>query len=178
MKNEQKKILGLTAAAFLLTAGVCVRPALAYFTTHVSASGGHELQLDFTTTVPKDEVRQWVKYLAVENTGTEACYVRVKAFAGEDIGLTWTADGNWAEGPDGYWYYRELVVPGSTAEGISVKVDKGIREEDFNVIVVQECAPASYGEDGEPLGWEQADWTGKADVVKDGAEAEDRGNEG
>ena len=71
MKNEQKKILGLTAAAFLLTAGVCVRPALAYFTTHVSVSGGHELQLDFTTTVPKEEVRQWVKYLAVENTGTE-----------------------------------------------------------------------------------------------------------
>lgn len=168
--RREKKILGLTAAAFLLAAGACAEPALAYFTTHVSASGGHELRLNFTTTVPKEKVENWEKILSVENTGTQDCWVRVRAFAGEGIGLTWTADGNWTDGGDGYWYCRTPLAPGGTAEGISVKIEKGEREDAFNVIVVQECAPVSYGADGAPAGWEQADWSGKADVVKDGAE--------
>lgn len=174
MKREQKKILSLTAAAFLLVSGACVKPALAYFTTYVSAEGGHELQLDFTTTIPTERVENWEKNLKIENTGSGDCYVRVKAFAGEGISLAWTADEKWSEGPEGYWYLREPLAPGSAAEGISVKIDKGAAEDDFNVIIVQECTPVSYGEDGSPSGWEQADWTGKADVVKDGAR-EDEG---
>lgn len=176
--RREKKILGLTAAAFLLAAGACAEPALAYFTTHVSASGGHELQLNFTTTVPEEEMRPWEKVLSVKNTGTEDCYVRVSAFAGEDIGLNWAADGNWSDGGDGYWYYKSPLAPGDAAEGISVKIDKGDREDAFNVIVVQECALVSYGEDGAPLGWDQADWSGKADAVKGGPKAEDRRDEG
>ena len=177
MKRE-KKTLGLVAAAFFLAAGACTEPALAYFTTHVSAAGGHELELDFTTTVPKEEVSQWVKYLEIENTGNEDCYVRVKAFAGEGIGLQWTADGNWSKGPEDYWYLRTPLSPGSTAGGISVKIDKGAAKDDFNVIVVQECAPVSYGADGKPLGFEETDWAPRAEVKTDSAGAENRGDEG
>lgn len=168
MKRKNQKI-GLAAAAFFLAAGVCVSPAMAYFTTSVSASGGHELQLNFTTTVPEEKVSEWKKQLTVKNTGIEDCYVRVTAFAGEGIELTWTADGNWADGKDGYWYYKSPLAPeseGAEASGISVEIEKGNREDAFNVIVVQECAPVLYGADGTLLGWEDVDWSGKADVVR------------
>lgn len=165
--KRRYRTAGLAAAAFLLTAGVCAGPATAYFTTSVSAEGGHGLQLGFTTTMPDEDFANWTKDLKVRNTGDEDCYIRVTAFAGAQYPLKWTAgsDGKWTEGTDGYWYYREILNPGETAEGISVRIE-GEKEEAFQVIVVQECAPVPFGKDGEVLGWESADWSGKADVVK------------
>jgi len=46
MKRKwNQKTMALAAAALVLTAGVTANRTLAYFTTYVTASGGHELEL-------------------------------------------------------------------------------------------------------------------------------------
>ena len=88
MKRKwNQRTMALAAAALVLTAGVMTNRTLAYFTTYVTASGGHELELGFTTTIPEEEVANWTKDITITNTGGNPCYVRVKAFAGVQFGL-------------------------------------------------------------------------------------------
>ena len=102
MKSHMhKKTAILASAAFLLAAGVSVGTAAAYFTTYATASGGVQINLGFTTTVPEETVSNWTKHVKVTNTGDHECYVRVKAFAGEAYqkGLSYSdEDGKWTPG--------------------------------------------------------------------------------
>ena len=171
MRNDWKKrTLVLAGAALFLTAGVSAGRAMAYFTTYTSASGGATLHLGFTTTVPGEEVSDWTKHVSIQNTGERECYVRARAFAGEvyEAAMTYTDDsGKWSKGDDGYYYYSEILAPGEASEELLIKIDHLDREEDFNVIVVQECTPVLYSEDGQPY----ADWSVLADTEEgEGAE--------
>ena len=67
-KHYNKKILSLAAAALVLTAGVSAGKAMAYFTTYAEASGSAVLNLGTTTTIPDEEVKDWVKHVTIENT--------------------------------------------------------------------------------------------------------------
>ena len=95
------------------------------------------------------------------------CYVRVKVFAGSTVGLSCKGDG-WSQGADGYWYYKDIVTPGASASTLVVSII-GPQDEDaetFNVVVVQECTPVLYDEDGKAY----ADWTLSLDEAgKEGA---------
>lgn len=54
---------------------------------------------------------------------------------------------------DGYWYYSDLVQPGETTGTLNIKIPQELlgdvtEDTELNVIVVQECAPESYDENG------------------------------
>lgn len=162
-KNFNKKNLCLAAAALTLTAGLSVAPAMAYFTTYASAQGGAVISLGSTTIVPEDEVVNMEKRIAVKNTGDYECFARVKVFAGDKYqpGLQFVpdAEGTWSQGEDGYYYCSEVIPAGGTSKTFTVKIDDMESEEDFNIIVVQECTAVLYDEAGKPY----ADWDRIAD---------------
>ena len=166
-KNWNKKYLCLAAAAFTLAAGVSVGGTMAYFTTYTMASGGAEIKLGTTTIVPDEEVVNMEKQIAVKNTGDFDCFVRVKVFAGGKYqpGLKFTPDveGTWSQGDDGYYYWSEIVPKGGISNTFTVKIDDMDSEDDFNVIVVQECTAVLYDENENPY----ADWNRIADSSQD-----------
>lgn len=173
-KHLNKKGLCLAGAALLLAGSVTVGSAMAYFTTYATASGGAQISLGFTETVPREEfpIVDWTKRISVENTGTVDCFVRVKIFAGEKFrehldqnisGESWTK----GQEPDGngyYYYYYDDVVPAgeSTQNQLTAHIDNMESTEDFNVIVVQESTPVLYDADGSPY----ADWNVVLDSVQ------------
>lgn len=167
-KNRNKKMIALTAAALVLSAGAAADKAMAYFTVYTEASGGQELNLGFTTTVPDETVSDWTKEITLTNTGENDSFVRVKALAGSRYGLEYTdaSQGGWSAGADGYYYWQEVLAPGETTGVLQVKIDHSQAQDDFNVIVIQECTPVICDENGSPLSWDQIDWSRQADVVK------------
>lgn len=157
MKRKKSYVFAITLLAVLALVVVTaktVKTSLAYFTTFQTAKGSHELALGAQTTL-HEEIKGMEKHVRIENTGGIDCYVRIKVFAGSTVGLTCTGDG-WSQGTDGYWYYKDIVVPGASASTMVVSIT-GPTDEDietFNVVVVQECTPVLYDEDGKPY----ADW--------------------
>ena len=57
-----------------------------------------------------------------------------------------------------YWYYDDVLPAGKTTEqelNITYKFPEGNdKPEEFNIVVIQECTPVLYKEDGTPY----ADW--------------------
>lgn len=170
-KSFNKKPICLAVAAFTLTAGVSIGSTMAYFTTYATASGGAQISLGSTTITPQDDVVAMEKRIAVENTGDFDCFVRVKVLAGEKYqeGLEFIPDkeGFWSEGEDGYYYYSQ-IVPATDSEDkkkngvsttFSVKINDMGSEDDFNVIVIQECTPVIYDENGMAI----PDWNRQID---------------
>ena len=147
MRKLSKKSLCLAAAALTLTAGISAGTAMAYFTTYAEASGN----------------------VTVKNTGDFACFVRVKALAGEKYqdGLQYSdSDGKWTPGEEGYYYYSEPVAPGESSSVLDIKIDSKDTEDSFNVVVVQESTKVLYNEKNEPY----ADWTQIADTSETAGE--------
>lgn len=155
-KRQINKTLCLALTAAVLAGGISVGPAMAYFTTYTSAAGRQVLNLGFTTTKIHETVSEWTKHIQVENTGDYDCYVRVKLFTGnkykDRLAVT---PGKWTAGEDGYYYYSDVLTPGSLSDELLVKIDHTGLEEDFNVVVVQEYSPVLYDEAGNPY----YDWT-------------------
>ena len=130
---------------------------MAYFTTYSTAGGGVTMNMGFTETIPNEEVDENGKHITITNTGDYDCFVRVKAFA--PVELTYNApDGGWTDGGDGYWYYDEVLPAGETTShelNITYKFPSGDEKpEEFNIVVIEECTPVLYQEDGTPY----ADW--------------------
>ena len=145
-KSFNKKTLCLAGTALLLTAGLSV-------------------DLGMTTTVPDETVDNWTKHVTVQNTGNYDCFVRVRAFAGAQYqdGLTYSGN-NWSLADDGYYYYSQIVEAGtSTEDALDIRIPHENADQDFNVIVVQECAPVIYDESGNPAG----DWDHILDSTQD-----------
>ena len=185
--NRSSKNICLTAVALLLVLGVCVAPAMAYFTTYTTSKGNVKLELGFVQTEIEEQVVAGKKEIILQNTGASACYVRMIALTGdaykdsilysEPAGGDGQAVSNWTPGADGYYYYRSngediVLVPGESTTQINVSFAFPEEEEpaDFNVIIIQECTPVLYDEQGNPY----ADWSIQADVsqtiVKEEAE--------
>lgn len=157
MRKFNKKPLLIAAATLALTGTLSVGSAMAYFTSYSTAEGSVKINMGFTETVPHEEVDSGGKHITIENTGDYDCFVRVKAFA--PVELTYTApDGGWTQGDDDYWYYDEILPAGQTTTkelNITYKFPEGEEKPaDFNVIVVQECSPVLYDENGNAY----ADW--------------------
>ena len=159
MKKRFSKNFCLAAAALTLTAGISVGSAMAYFTTYATAV----ISLGSTTIVPEEEVVGMEKRISVKNTGDYECFVRVKVFAGDKYqpGLVFIPDqaGTWSQGEDGYYYCSQVIPAGGVSETFRVKIDTMDSEDDFNVIVIQECTAVLYDENGNPY----ADWSRIAD---------------
>ena len=147
MRRWNKKVLGLAAAGVLLAGTASVGKTYAYFTTYVQTAG--------TVAEIDEKVKDGKKIVSVKNTGDYDCYVRVTAFAGSDYTLTFAdgGDGLWTDGEDGYWYYTGTISPQEATKTLTITIPQELfqnitDEKDLNVIVVQECAPACYGDDG------------------------------
>ena len=161
MSKLSKKTICLAAAAIALTGTLAVGSAYAYFTTYSEAKGNVVFQMGETRTEPHEEVKKGKKIVSIENTGDYDCYIRVKAYAGNNYNLSYAdgGSGKWYDGGDGYWYYKDILEAGSTSETVLVNIPKELLEDitdekDLNVIVIQECTPVQYDDDGEPY----ADW--------------------
>ena len=160
-KSHVSRMTLLAAVALVIASAGAVQTSLAYFTTYATAKGSHELALGTQTTL-HEEIKDMEKHIRIENTGGIDCYVRVKVFAGSTVGLSFAADG-WRQETDGYWYYNDIVAPGASSSTMVVSI-KGPEDEDmetFNVVVVQECTPVLYDEDGNPY----ADWAMSLDAA-------------
>lgn len=161
MSKLSKKTICLAAAAVALTGTLAVGSAYAYFTTYSEAKGNVVFQMGETRTEPHEEVKEGKKIVSIENTGDYDCYIRVKAYAGNSYNLSYAdgGSGKWYDGGDGYWYYKDILEAGSTSETVLVNIPKELLEDitdekDLNVIVIQECTPVQYDDNGEPY----ADW--------------------
>lgn len=167
-----KKRIYLAAAALAIVATLGIGSAMAYFTTYVLADGGVELSMGSSITIPKEEMDLHYKIVSIENTGDYDCYVRVKAFVGAENGeLVFSdVDGKWTPGADGYWHYSDIVKPGETTSTIKIAVNGLLVEpeegEAFNVIVVEECTPVRFDENGNAY----ADWEKGAEILNEGVE--------
>lgn len=166
--NRMKRTVCLSAAACLLVGGLAVGRAMAYFTAYAETSGGVVMDMGFTTIIPDEEVREveggWIKEITVRNTGDYPCYVRVKLLYAQLEGVTVTAGGtNWTAGEDDYYYYTPILQAkdNANAERLDARITRpadSLQEDgmNFNVIVVAECTPVLYDEDGNPsadLSW-------------------------
>lgn len=163
MRKLHKKPLIMATAALALTGTLAVGSAMAYFTTYTTAGGGVTMNMGFTETIPNETVDKDGKHVTITNTGDYDCFVRVKAFA--PVEPTYNAlDGGWTAGDKGYWYYDKVLPAGKKTEtelNIKYTFPSGDNKpEEFNVIVIQECTPVLYKEDGTPY----ADWN---HVIKD-----------
>ena len=162
-----KKRIYLAAAALALVVTLGIGSAMAYFTTYVLADGGVELSMGSTVTIPKEKMDLHYKIVSIKNTGDYDCYVRVKAFVSAENGeLVFSdEDGKWTPGADGYYYYSDIVKPGETTDTVKIAVNGLLVEpeegEAFNVIVVQECTPVLYDENGNAY----ADWNANAEIL-------------
>lgn len=161
MKRLSKKTICLAAAAITLTGTLAVGSACAYFTTYSTAKGSVKFNMGYTETTPHEQVEQGKKIVTIENTGDYDCYVRVKAFAGTDVQGSLTYSGSkWSLGDGGYYYYSEVLpAKGGKSTALTINVSQVLtkvdEEHDMNVIVIQECTPVQYDEDGNPY----ADWS-------------------
>lgn len=159
MKN--RKIVVLSAAALVLAGSMTIHSAMAYFTTNVSAQGGYTLSLGSKTEI-EENVEAMTKHIAIKNTGEADCYVRVKVFCGEEFKIQYSGEeGKWTQKDDGYWYYSDIVAPGEKTSELLAKIEvPEDRKEDFDVVVIQECAPVIYDEDGNPtVNWDLKPYT-------------------
>ena len=170
-----KKKLYLIAAALMLVATIGIRSAFAYFTTYVVADGGVKISIGSTVTLPEEEMDLHFKLVTVMNTGNYDCYVRVKAFAGAEYNnLIYSDDnGKWSLGADGYYYYSEIVSANEVTGTLKIAVE-GLKEvpeegESFNVIVIQECTPVLFNEEGTAY----ANWNEQAEVLNNKTEEGD-----
>lgn len=184
MKYFEKygKVIAMTAAALGMTAALTIESSLAYFTTYVSAGGSEVVSLGAQTTIHED-VSLMTKHITIRNTSQiNDCFVRVKVFCPDGFTVEFTdvsGGDNWYEGEDGYWYYRP-ILPASTEDNASlttvldakINVPEGFDRDDFNVVVIQECTPVVYDEDGNAT----ADWSRVYSEYED--EQEDSGRLG
>ena len=191
--ERYKKVMAMSAAALGLLAALTVESTMAYFTTYVSAGGSQVVNLEASTQI-REEVKDMTKHITLKNISTKGdCFVRVKVFHGQGVSVTYPNDeeNNWYMGDDGYMYYKPILPVGEVTAMLDVKIDttglqmpgldpndpdaevKYIKEK-FNVVVIQECTPVLYDENGVAY----ADWNTKyTDFTEmDDTQGEEAGN--
>ena len=161
--ERNKKVLAMSAAALGMTAALTIESSLAYFTTYVSAGGSLTVNLGAETTIHED-VSNMTKHISIRNISqTNDCFVRVKVFYGGELAVDFNDEsGNWYLGEDDYWYYRPILPASPDPDNPSLTtildakiiVPEGFDMDSFNVVVIQECTPVIYDENGNP----PADW--------------------
>lgn len=175
----KQKTFWLAVAAFLMLGGTGLSGAMAYFTTHVAAKGGYPITLGAETSV-EEEVEDMTKHIVLVNTGENDCYVRVKVFCGSQFTIDYSTDLDDGSEPcwkldegDGYWYYQSILPAGEKTRQLLAKIEiPKDYTESFDIIVIQECTPALYQEDGTPY----ADWENKIDTKTDIGVAQEEGD--
>lgn len=165
-----KKIISLAACAIVLTAGLSVKPAMAYFTATASADGKVNIAIEDThSSITETHGEGSVKVISVANTENTPCYVRVVVLVPESIVATYSGE-KWTKNDnDGYYYYSDILEAGQSASDLIIDVDttnaladSKLTYADFNVIVIPESTKVLFDENGAPY----ADWN--AAILEEG----------
>ena len=176
----KRKTLFLSLLALVLIVCAMVQPALAYFTANTQADGKIPLNFGYETKI-EEGYKDFVKTVTIQNTGeagkADPIWVRARAYSGSTYPLVptvaepWYYGGDNPDGTKGWYYYRTPLMPQETTKGtLSFEItgipDKEAEDHDFtqfNVAVVYESITAYYKFDanGQPDGFEPADWTAK-----------------
>jgi predicted ribosomally synthesized peptide with SipW-like signal peptide len=150
---NKKSILTVIAAALVLSLSMGL--TFAYFSDFEAAKGGAQLTLGSQTHID-EEVSDKGKTIVIQNTGTTDVVVRVGVYGPSTMSVTDVSGDKW-EYDNGFWYYTEVIkVDGESTPLIAeIKAPKG-QIDNFDVVVVQECAQVVYDEEGNikvPEGW-------------------------
>jgi predicted ribosomally synthesized peptide with SipW-like signal peptide len=150
---NKKSILTVIAAALVLSLSMGL--TFAYFSDFEAAKGGAQLTLGSQTHID-EEVSDKGKTIVIQNTGTTDVVVRVGVYGPSTMSVTDVSGDKW-EYDNGFWYYTEVIkVDGESTRLVAeIKAPKG-QIDNFDVVVVQECAQVVYDEDGNikvPEGW-------------------------
>ncbi len=154
MKRKGVFLLLALAVALALTSNI--EPGWAYFTSNARARGA--LTVSLGATHLEEDFYNWTKHVTVvSDPGSQASYIRARAFAGEEYELVYSGEG-WTPGGDGWYYYDEIVYGGEATDELLVQI-RNVPEDagpgdGFNVVVVYESTPVRYDADGNPY----ADW--------------------
>ena len=163
MKNW-KRYLALFVCALTAVTAANVNQASAYFTDYTEAQGG--LQAKAIKIIADEYVSDLQKTITVKNVGEVDCWARAKVISGSLFGITYEPGDDWRDGGDGYWYYDKILNPATDTEGTQIsspikasitiegEVDADEFMSEFNVIVITECTPVLYDNQGQPY----ADW--------------------
>ena len=159
----KKRSYILAAIAVVLTLAAFIGMASAFFTTYARTKGYQPVNQWERTEIMEPKLVEWTKHIVIRSAeGSEPCYIRAKAISGVTYPLDYTLGEGWS-GPDeeGWYYYAPIVnAEGETTEllahigGIPEEAAAGV---ELNVIVVSECTPVLYTEDGTAY----ADWSMK-----------------
>ena len=147
---KKTKII-LPALAVVLVIGLAVGTAIAYFTAHTEAAGSVKVGLGFETVI-EEKVENTQKTVTIHNDGPESVWVRVTAFSAYAMDYS-QPKGGWTKGKDGYWYYNDILAAGGDTTDLVISISapgEEAKKEDFNVIVLYECAPVRYDAAGNP----------------------------
>lgn len=157
----------LPALAAALVLGAAAGSSSSYFTTYVTAQGGHTLQLHDVYIIPHEHVDANVKDITVENVGETECWVRARAIAPEGLELrgveiAYSGEGWRFNETDGWWYYAEPIQPGASTPTLKASITLPQKDDlnpipegaELNVVVVTECTKVLYDDNGAPY----ADW--------------------
>ena len=168
MKNmlSRRRVISVALAilALLLLAVSSAGIVHAYFTTYTTADGSHTV-FAWSEVEIHEQVSNLSKSIQLQNTGKHECWARVLVLYPEGYSITKTSGNGWSEAADGsgYWYYNSILPAGATtpvALTVEIQVPGKVSEEDlqkeFNVVVIEECVPVLYNEDGTP---KPADWS-------------------
>ena len=128
-----------------------------------------------SSTVIDEEVEEMTKLITISNPSDRSdCFVRVKVFSGTEVTAAVSGDSRWRRGKDDYWYYTPVLPAGESTTVLNAKINvpEGFDKDNFNVVVIQECTPVVYDEDGNAT----ADWSRVYSEYED--EQEDSGRLG
>lgn len=167
MRRLKRNIAPFMALVFIVMIAT-ITPALAYFSDHVDATGKVAVQIGFTTEM-EEEVEGLVKTIHITNSGPESCYVRAKAYSGDNLELAYEGEG-WTKGSSDDWYYYSPVLNAEQETAplqvtISSVPQDAVEGDSFNVVVVYESVKVLYADNGDPL---PADWSMEG-IVKEGS---------
>ena len=173
--SSKRKAAALGMLALMLLAGASLEESQSYLTAYVEAEGRKSVELGTRTEI-REEYEEGEKIVRIKNTGKTGCFVRVKAFAGSLVGLSYSGE-SWEEGEGGWWYYQKPLFPEEETAPLRIALKIPEKEEGLpevlEVVVVEEHTPLQY-QDGEPYG----DWSLKKLLADGKEEPEKAGEEG
>ena len=148
--KESKLFLTILAAVLIVT--LSIGSALAYFTDSTDVNGKETVYAGAKTQITEDFDGDGHKRVSIKNTSDKVTvFIRVKAYSTHGFSLV---GDNW-ETRGEYIYYKLPLAPGETAAVLHVDHENfptGYKEgESFTIVVVHECVPARFDEDGNPL---------------------------
>ncbi len=164
-KFERRSVSVLLAVVLMLV--LTLGTAWAYFSAYDAFVGGAVLQLDGQTEI-EEQTTDTSKTVVINNTGKSDVIVKVMIYGPEEMTLEASDDWKVIDNGDGSFiaYYRSILPAGESTTSMTAKIDGvpvTIENSDVEIIVMQECAIASFDENNKVIA--PGDWAGFPEIT-------------